>query len=682
MRWPATLCAMCIATAAAVGFAQEKAVRPPVTPSQDPPPEGKVELISALRGQHPRLAFGPADVERLRRLAQGAGNPFYKQLMEYLPGCIPPTSAKFQTDADDAQRQAFWRLPTVALHYVLTGEKQSLDRATGYLKFFVDQENWETGHNRDCEMSAANIMTGAALAYDWLYHDLDPAFREKLRAKLFTHARRMYYGGHLKMEGSVHFWQNDPQNNHRWINDAGLALCVLAVADETPGSGWLLEKTRQELEFIARWLPKDGSSHESSSYMVFGMPYLVLAFDAADRCLGTDLLSHDYFKNNVAFRRHTLTPGFKDALHYADSGGTGWINSYSFKLASRNKLADEQAFLMDFYAASPKSFTYGWPSLIWFDDSLSGGLLKKLDRQRFFPDIGIASMRDGWSDQNVAAMFKCSPYGGAALNEFRNRNNFQYVNVAHDDPDANIFQLYLRGETVAEDDRYPSGAKLTAAHNTILVDGKGQKGEGQHWMQPLRGADQDMTRMAWITAWKQSGPVTAVEGEASGSYASLERYRRTAIWVEGAYILLLDDIVAPVQSDITWLMQSRDVKIVDEVAGEFQLGQNATCRLITRCVGNIKIAAGIKQSPAMDHSKSLGFRQLQLSARTSRLRMVSLFDPWNRGAKLTLTAGDTVELVVAHAQGSDSWSWSPPMGEKTPSRLTAQRQGKIIFDLR
>ena len=58
------------------------------------------------------------------------------------------------------------------------------------MKEFLAQEHWEgTGNGKgeqDCGMSAANIMIGAGMALDVLWHDLDPEFREQYRKKCIS----------------------------------------------------------------------------------------------------------------------------------------------------------------------------------------------------------------------------------------------------------------------------------------------------------------------------------------------------------------------------------------------------------------------------------------------------------------------------------------------------------------
>jgi hypothetical protein len=651
---------------------------PPVVPETDDPVENPPAIIAALAGKHPRLLFDAAGLEAIKRLAESdAGKPFFEQLLAYLPACVPPGDTKYLADATDAQRQGMWRLPTVALHAAMTGDAKSVERGIGFLRAFAAQENWETGSERDCGMGAANILVGAALGYDWLYDRLDPEFREAFRRKLLLMARRMAYGGHEMRQKSTHYWQQDPQNNHRWHRDAGLALAALAVAGDGPGDAWLLARLKKELDFIHEWLPPDGSCHESPSYMIFGGPYLMLAMHASDRCLGTAYLDHPYFKHTPLFRMHTLAPGLAQAYTYGDGGGTGFINNYHFQCTGRHRLADLQAGLLASSRADKDAFQYGWTSLVWFDATVTGGSLERIPTAALFPDLGVASMRDSWGDGGAAALFKCGPYGGRRLNEYRNANEFRYINVAHDDPDANMFVLFAGGAFLAETDRYASKAKLTSSHNTILVNGKGQRGEGKGWTQPL--GKTDMLTLASIVTWKDTGDVVVTEGEAGGAYPDLDAFRRAFIWVKGGYVLVLDDIRVRggKEAEVTWLVQGPDLVPVDGVANAWRLVKgDASCPL--GVAADRPFQAAIVDSTAAHRDTSLGYKQLQLRCTAPRWRVACVYDLWNRGnvaLKATAFADDAVTLTVAGPGFEDAWTWRPATDAATPSVLEGKRAG-------
>ena len=659
---------------------------PPVMPEKDPALEGpSARLLERVAGKHPRLLFAAEDIPRLRAVAkEPAMKVFFDRVVKYLPVCQAPNHTKFLKDATDGQRQGFWRLPTVALHYVLTGDKQSFDKTLGFMKTLLALEHWETTSELDSGMSAANIMIGAALAYDWLYNDLDPTFREQYRQKLILQARAMYHGGHLMKNKATSYWQNETHNNHRWHRDAGLALCILAAYDGKPEEQWILTKTFEELALVSKWLPEDGTTHESSSYLIFGAAHLTLAMQAADNCFGTDYLRQPFFRNLAKFRVQLLTPGLSDSFHYGDSGGVGAYNHFAFKCAAMFRQPHVQAGLLELMKNKPAAFDFGWFGLVWFDPTLTNGSVDKLPKTSFFPDIGLALLRDSWGAEGVGAMFKCGPLGGYRLNQYRNENKFKYINVAHDDPDANSFTIFAGGGFLAETSRY-SKKKLSSSHNTILVNGRGQRvtgrAEGAGWTQPGRG---DMTKMAVATAWKDAGNVVVVEGEAAGAYPELTRFRRTFVWVKGAYILVLDDVRAKGEEYITWLVQGPELKVINAPGHHYQLRKGAAkCDFLV--VSDQEFTGKVDKSTADHRGNPLNWQQLRLSAMIKAGRVASVYTPWgNKNIGLTMETGidDTAAVVVRGPGFTDTWEWQAPAEQFAPSSLKGKRAGgfEVVID--
>jgi hypothetical protein len=670
---------------------------PPVVPDKDPAAAQPVALGYKDLKVHPRLLFGPEDVEALRAfVASPAGKPLMDQLLAYRQASRPGAGTEFLKDATDGQRQGFWRMPTVALHYVLTGDAQSLADTAAFLRKFNELPNWEIGAERDSGMSAANIMIGAALAYDWTYDALDPALRDAFRRKLWHHARAMYHGGHLMKNAGTHYWQNDPHNNHRWHRNAGMALCALAAAGGAAEEQWLLGEIRRELDFVARWLPADGTSHESPSYLVFGGSHLLLALQASDRAFGTAYLQLPFCRNTALFRLQSLKPGFRDAFSYGDGAGLGSYNGYCWKTASVHKQADILAGLERLRAASPKAFEFAWFDILWKDPALAAGDLARVPTKVVFPDIGTLFIRDSWRDSAVAAMFKCCPFGGHTLNRFRNEADFKYINVAHDDPDANSFVVNIGAANVVETDRY-SKSKKSANHNTVLVNGVGQeaagRSEGGGWTQPATGRT-DMSRMGYLTAWKNAGKIVAVEGEAAGSYLALndrrrgvqrpalERFRRTFVWVEGEYLLVLDDLRAPAEVTYDWLMQAPKLEAVDAAALRYSLADGgASCAF--QIASDAALSTAIRESPADHRGDKIGHQQLVATAKTARMRVASVYAPWGGDASVVLEPASEFAATVRVKRGADTdtWRWEAAEAADKPGRLKLDAGARRAFEL-
>lgn len=666
---------------------------PPVVPASDPAPEGIVpEMSETLRGKHPRLLLTEADLPRLREFYRSeAGSPWRKKIEAYLPTCKPPKEAVFLSDATDGQRQGFWRLPTVALHYLMTGDQESLKRTKGFLEMFLSLPDWETGKERNSGMSAGNIMIGAALAYDWVYNDLDPVFREKFAQKLLWQARAMYHGGHLKKNSGPHYWQNDPANNHRWHRNAGMMLSILAVYENQPEQRWILQQAVNDVDFVVRWLPHDGTCHEGPGYLTFGGNHLVLALDAADRCLGTTFLQTPYLKNTGLFRTHVLLPGMKKVFAFGDApeGAVGGYNNFFLKAAAVNRQADVKDALLRLLEIDDTSFEFGWFSLLWDDPSLSRGNMENLATTSFWPDIGFATLRTSWKDDAVGASFKCGPFGGRDLNRYAQENK-SYINVAHDDPDANEFLIAMGGDLIVKTDGYAKH-KASRSHNTILVNDLGQmaKGrpEGLGWSQP--SAD-SMTEMGVITAWRDAGDIVGVEGEASGSYLAykdkksgasrpaLDRYRRTFLWVKGGYILVLDDIRAPEPVNIDWLVQGERLEPADTAQnGRFVL-KTGTQSCEFQIVADKALSFTVQDSPADNRGTSLGYRQLKASVTAGSVRVASVYNPWQiQGLGLRLESGASPDEAVVIVEGAgikDRWSWKAGADRFKASTIKATRE--------
>ena len=658
---------------------------PPVTPDADPKVEKPAQLVEAVRGKHPRLLFTADEFKLIKERAAGPHQNLVADLLKYLPSCVPPDHTNFQGDATDAQRQGHWRMPTVALHYLLTGDPKSLANARGFLEKLLAVPDWETGEEANCGMGAANLMLGFALAFDWTYNDLDEKFRETCRQRLLLQARRMLYAGHQQKQAGTHYWQQDPQNNHRQHRLAGLVLGTLAAASGDPSEDYLLTATRDELQYMHDWLSPDGSFHESSSYMAFGVQYLIYAFDAADRCYGTKFLQHPFVTRNVMYRLHLLTPGLKDIYRYGDAGGLGSYNNYLFKAAALGQMRDAQAALELCLARTPRVCEFAWSSVIWHDPTITGGDVNKLPRVVLYPDLGVASLRDGWEEANASLFFKCGPYGGYKLNEYRNTNQMHYINVAHNHPDANSFQLFARGTMLATDDTYPN-VKLTAPQNTIMVNGKGQLGEGKGWTQPL--GKSDMTKLARLVTWKAEGKCAAMEGEAGKSYEGLARYRRLMLWVEGDYVLLLDDIRAGADVGVTWILHGPDV--VEETKGAVYTLKGATAACPLRLLADpddleplpVEIVIGATQYESHGKTSPRG-KQLQLTVRARQWQPAVLFNLWERAGLTGRTKhlpNGAVQLSVSGANGvDDTWEWRPATDEAKPATLTGTRAGKPLF---
>lgn len=188
---------------------------------------------------------------------------------------------------------------------------------------------------------------------------------------------------------------------------------------------------------------------------------------------------------------------------------------------------------------------------------------------------------------------------------------------------------------------------------------------------------------------KDAGNVVVVEGEAAGSYLAytdkktqksrpaLERFRRTFIWVKGGYVLVLDDIRAPQPVEVTWLMQASKLETLDAAQGRYRLSKGkADCDFQLLADAAFKPVMGT--STANDHSKLLGWQQLQASAQGAAIRFASIYDPWHhKDLKVAFQAEgpDKATVTVESAGFTDTWQWQSGAARFTAGTLHGVRKG-------
>lgn len=655
------------------------AAQPATDPVYDGPPIG---LVNGLENEHPRLLFDAAGLEAIQQFHDSeAGGKHREELASEAAHIANFGFGPAIASSEPASiTMGTWRIPTLALHHVLTGDETSYVKAVESLEYMLSLPHWSTGREEDSGMPAGNNLIGVSLGYDILYHQLDPALREALRDRIWSQARKMYYLGYDRGNSGPYYWQEDPQNNHRFHRFGGFVLGVLAAYEGEPSQDWLLSKAIEELDFVTKWLPSDGSNHEGIGYIHYGTRQLMLGAIAAQHTLGRPYLNAPYFRNLPLFLTTSFAPGFSSRFRYADDNSSQTISEEALFLIHHHRLADIHALLEE-RQLLPEG--HSWIHLLAPRPAPAGGSMNALPRNIKYPDIGIGIFREGWESGEVAAMFKSSPFGGKRLNEYRNAHDFHYINVAHDDPDANSFVIWGGHGWVAETDRY-SEHKRSSNHNTILVNGHGQAppgaNEGGQWSQP--GGD-SMLELAYLTNWKNEGSIALIEGEAGGSYSAtpLNRFRRTFIWNEGKYILIFDDIRAASAVDVTWLMQSPSLQAASSGTGEFLAADGASQNPF-QVQANQPFDFTITESTADNRGEPLGWDQLQANfANVQTLQIASLHRVWDSAISMSLhfEDADHATLTISGDDFEDVWTWTAAPNAEEPGQFTLVRSGEEIF---
>lgn len=672
-------------------------------PPSDPVPANAPAIRSELQGVHPRVLFTDAEIKALKSAA--GSDPLLKQTVDEVVSWSKTRSKPLTGNPPDIVKSdtpalvtSFDRNVQLAYAYALSdGDPKIKEAIVSCLQTMLDQPYWADTKELDCNMGAANNMFMVGALFDAVYNDLDPEFRLKMAEKILTHARRMYYLGHKELAlNCIRYWQQDPQPNHRWHRNAGMTACLMAIADIPELKGrteYLMQQMKQEVDFIIKWWPKDGDCHEGAGYQQFGFLYLALTAQIWDRDVGTDYLSHPGFAHAWEQQLFYRAPGRQSYMTFGDNPNTeGALDNKGMAFFISPKISrdkDVQAAVMNFYKKNSLKGgknNVAWSLLAVYDPTVGEGDYKNVPLHHLFSDLGAVSMRDSWEDNAVAFTFKCGPYGGYKLNEYAHENLVDgkphYVNIAHDDPDANSFAMGTAGEFLFHPGRY-STLKKTEENSTLIVDGIGQLGEGDAYTQPVPNVD--MRTLSYLTGWKTDADNRViVEGEAGPAYPALETYRRSCIWMPGEYILILDNIrTADGQPhNISWQAVTAKAQFDDPSAGLCHIETEKGNRMDLQILSNQAIDGSIDNQMLAGRWGSELLNKFQFFQKTGAIKYACVMDPWKKGVRITFAETAGVVTVTVKGNGiDDTWKWTASKDLTTPSQIQGTRKGQPIISL-
>jgi hypothetical protein len=491
-------------------------------------------LETGLAGVHPRLYASEGDFKRLRRLVRR--EPYASLLAR-----VRRFADSFPRNLDGRHWQGDLRtsgdlLASLALLWKITRKPDDLARARTLMRTLADRRDWGV------DLEFGHLGHGAALAWDWLYHDLPRRERDRLADALVAKGRVFFeiWSDYDHFAAFAYTW------NHMAVPLTGLTAMACALYGERPRlARWLkmaLEKTR----LMAGSLGPDGLSPEGTAYGQYHADYLartsVLLRDlaGADFLRGSDwwrqyglaslylTFPRAHWRNQEVFfmlgdadRRHWLGPDpvLRLCARLFRDGHAQWL---AHELHRTGSTTDHSAFL----------------NLLWHDPTVPRVPPRALPPCRHFSDLGLVLMRSGWHGRESVLAFFCGPHSGA-----HNRTYVQNVSGGHQHPMAGALALHAHGDFLLVESGYPR--KRTAYENTLLVNGRGQIGEGGDWFEDLAFRQgQPAPRM------RAAGRVGACDyaiGDAANAYplaARLKHFIRHVYALAPDHWLIVDELEA------------------------------------------------------------------------------------------------------------------------------------------
>jgi hypothetical protein len=508
---------------------------------------------------HPRLILTPDRVTTLSGSSttthQHLWQLAYQSAEDFRTEPIPAMA-----DAHNRYRYLGDTMPALGLAYLVTHEPQYLDAAVSWITAMLAVPEWKGSQN----LGRSAWATGCALLYDWLYDELDEELRNRLRDRLIRESR-------LIIEDAS-YWR--VLSNHLFNETAALGLVGLSLDGEAEGAEEILAQADQWTEDIIEYAPRDGSWGEGVQYWQYGLSHFVLFLEAAATAGYKDYISdYGWLEQTIYFPIHFSLPGRPlEVLNFSDCNSGGYKPPFiPYLLASWY----ENGYYQDYgnRVLREESHKFSWIDFLAYDPSVQPVTIHELPTLKHFSDNDFVAMRSDWSDMATIVGFRSGPAPG-----HRNQNNPERVEKqgfgpGHSHPDINSFCLFAHGEWLAIDPGY-THHKLTANHNTILVNGHGQAGAGQKWMQYM---EFEAREPAPAILRVESNPIyDYVLGDAGNIYideAELQSFRRHLLFLKPDMILILDDLEARVDSRFEWLLHGRE-SIIETGTHEYEIVRN------------------------------------------------------------------------------------------------------------
>jgi hypothetical protein len=528
------------------------------------PAPGAFQMRADLAGKHPRLYFTTADLADIRAKAT-TSRKFYLDRAKSAFGGYKGGTAVFDGSWKD-YLYGFWGQFTMDMLFVVEQDQAWADTAKSWaLTAARTQSTWIAD-----DLVPMDITSGIALTYDILYDQFTAAEKTELRKALFASADYIYARFFVDQ-----YWTGDGQNNHLHNRIHGMGNAAFAIYGDDPAYDVKKHADLAASAFaqVVGALPDDGSDHEGPGYWDYSYHWVVRTAHLLAHVTGTDLAAKSpHFANDLYFRAYMTTPGWKKTFGIGD-GDSG--EPYNMEAIARAIATGQDAhgasILRELMKTDPDGFYQqaAW-GLLWYDGDMADKPYAELPLWRYFPDLEMLSVRSSWDADATALVFKCGPPGGNKMQKDRQPNWF---NVAHDHPDQNHFLLFSHGTMLAEDDGYPTDKKLTRSHNTLLVDGAGQTREGEAWYQPF-----DYALTGHVTDLFASQSSAFVTGDASKLYTGANKVVRRLLFVEGGYVVLVDDLAGADGADHDFEWRLHD-------SGTFVLGAGGQVELTSGDTG-------------------------------------------------------------------------------------------------
>ncbi len=562
-------------------------------------------------------------------------------------------------------------IANLALAFVLTKNEKYLVEAKRWIFKVVNYKHWGNAHLVDVDLSAAWILFGLSIGYDWLKDELDEKEKGLVQEKLILQANRMYEFK-LRTEGSG--WSTNYFQNHNWINMTGLATAGYALKEEYQFAKDWITSAKNNFETVYSMLPGDGSDYEGVVYWRYGAMWLfVYAHLLKERERIDYFQKSDFLRETFFYRLYQAAPNLEEIVNFGDCHDrrSGHSTAIYYKVASEYKngyaqklgnLVRDKFLYREAYESKvkPGILPECFFEVLFYNPKIEEKDFSELPLKKFFPDLGLYVVRSSWDLDATHLSFKCGIPGGKRqwenLWNLKETKGYDCFGLSHQHPDNNSFILISKNNYYAIDDGYNRNVKASD-HNIITVDDLGYQDEGGNniWKNYLK----DMVSDIEICVINDS--ISYLVGEASKQYDSrlnLISYKRHIVHITADYFIMIDEMKSKDEHIYSWRMNSDMVpKTTDYYTyqgdyGEMRLYQFSDVETTYDLSENIIRAVMTTQEPDKFTENKMKVLKTSNINKAKQMTFFTVFDLTNQKLEVTkvpITDGIAVKIRKAQS---------------------------------
>ena len=507
--------------------------------------------ISA-RSDHPRIYFTRDEIPGLKAKAEKC-KWIYDRLMNRCDGFLKSPIERL-SGFDDLYNATKNFMIDLCVIYVLTDDERYAEKIRWIIQRFMEFDSWilhehmyPPASSRMIDLAAAEVSFSFAVAYDCLYDYLSQSERRAIENAIDSRAIKPFL---YAVRNRSEWWIKPEQASSNWrsviCGDVGSAAC--ALAEKLEDAKTCIEEALSGVISVLDCGGIDGGWSEGIGYWGYGIGRAVHFADIIKRASDgmVNLFAHPYLRVTGNFGLYCETP----------DGG-----SFNF---SDCRYEPPNAWLMARLAREYRNPYWQWCAernmqgrileLLYYDPSLKSRAPLNLNPSMHFKGIDVAVLRSGWSRRDTFVGFKS---GSTATH--------------HPQLDINSFIICAYGRRLVEElglwsyahasgffwdwgPRWDFDANSTLGHNTILVDGEGQRYGSQYYGRIVR--------------FFSSKRYDYLVSEGHRAYGNLlDRFVRFLVFLKPNLIVIVDDLRSSRERRFEWLLHysGRLVELNDEL---------------------------------------------------------------------------------------------------------------------